>query len=119
MKKSFILIVFLAAFAFAELEDDVPFLLLFDNIGYNFLGSFAHNYGMNYAVGSFATYGMVVSGVDWKWNRVAYNNSGLAIAGIPSGVIGFAAPFAAPLTFYYYGKSQDDKKMQIAGLAVA
>ncbi|MCL2283109.1 MAG: phosphatase PAP2 family protein [Fibromonadales bacterium] len=119
MKKAIIFIIFLAVFVSAEQEEDVPFLLLFDNIGYNFLGSFAHNYGMNYAVGSFATYGMVVSGVDWKWNRVAYNNSGVAIAGIPSGIIGFAAPFAAPVAFYYYGKNQNDKKMQIAGLAVA
>jgi len=96
-------------------EEPVPFSLMFDNIGYNFLGSFAHNYGMNYAVGTFATYGMIVSEVDWKWNRLAYNNRGLAYAGMPSGIIGFLVPVAVPLGYYYYGESRET---QITGLAL-
>ncbi|MDR2579691.1 MAG: phosphatase PAP2 family protein [Fibromonadaceae bacterium] len=99
-------------------EEQVPFSLMFNNIGYNFLGSFTHNYGMNYAVGTFATYGMIVSEVDWKWNRVAYNNRELMYAGMPSGIIGFLVPVAAPLGFYYYGKNHENKELQITGLAL-
>jgi len=112
-----ILFSYFANSVFAQ-EERVPFSLMFDNIGYNFLGSFTHNYGMNYAVGTFATYGMIESGVDWKWNRMAYNNRELTYVGMPSGLIGFLVPVAAPLGFYYYGKSQESKELQITGLAL-
>ncbi len=119
-KEPLLFLIFFSCFTnsvFAQ-EEQVPFSLMFDNIGYNFLGSFAHNYGMNYAVGTFATYGMIVSGVDWKWNRMAYNNKELTYVGMPSGLIGFLVPVAAPLGFYYYGKSQESKELQITGLAL-
>ncbi|MDR0516262.1 MAG: phosphatase PAP2 family protein [Fibromonadaceae bacterium] len=110
----FIVLSYFASGVLAQ-EKQVPFSLIFDNIGYNFLGSFAHNYGMNYAVGSFATYGMIESGVDWKWNRLAHDNRELTYAGMPSGIMGFLVPVAAPLGFYYYGKSHE---LQITGLAL-
>jgi len=129
MKKSISIILSILIFAlqynyaFAEQsasrDTDVPFFsTLFYGIGTNTLHSFTYNYGLNYAIGIVGTYAFVESGADWEWNKMAYNNKAIAYCGIPFGVIGTFAPIAAPLWMYYYGRNHQDKKLQIAGLAV-
>jgi membrane-associated phospholipid phosphatase len=98
--------------------DTIPFSTLFYQFGANTLHSFTYNYGVNYLLSGLGTYYMVHSGLDWKWNRLAYNNVGLAYAGAPFGIIGFAVPVAIPLWMYFYGKSRKNPEYQITGLAL-
>lgn len=105
-----------SSFAQEKVEDKrVPFSLMFDNIGCNLLHNFTHNYGLNYAVGTLATYGMIKSGIDWKWNKYANENDWLRYVGMPSGLVGFALPVAMPLALYF---GSDSKETQITGLAL-
>jgi membrane-associated phospholipid phosphatase len=96
----------------------VPLSKLFYKMGGNALHSVTYNYGANYAVAALGTYGLVKSGIDWKWNRMAYNNAGLAWSGTPFGVLGYIVPVAAPVGLYVYGRKHDDVKLQITGLAL-
>ncbi|MDR0926907.1 MAG: phosphatase PAP2 family protein [Ignavibacteria bacterium] len=117
----FLAFLFCSAYIFGQDTNDyksVQFLKLFHNFGNNTLHSVTHNYGANYALGALGTYALIESGIDWKWNRIAYNNQGLAYAGMPSGLIGFVAPIGVPLYMYFHGENIKDSKMQIAGLAV-
>ena len=117
-KKILLLILIFASLNFAEensRKEDISFFLMFNNIGHNLLYSFAHNYGLNYAVGTFATYGMIESGVDWKWNKYADENNWLHYAGRSAGITGFILPVAAPLALYF---GSDNRETQITGLAL-
>ena len=49
----------------------IPITTIFYGMGGHMVGSFAYNYGLNYIVGTAATYGLVESGVDWRWYRNA------------------------------------------------
>lgn len=75
----------------------VPLSKLFYKMGGNALHSVTYNYGANYAVAALGSYGLVKSGIDWKWNRLAYNNAGLAWSGTPFGVLGYIVPIFAPV----------------------
>ena len=46
-----------------------PITTVFYGIGRDMVGSFTYNYGLNYIIGTIATYGIVESGVDWRWYR--------------------------------------------------
>ncbi|MDR0414181.1 MAG: phosphatase PAP2 family protein [Prevotellaceae bacterium] len=98
--------------------DKVPFLTVFNKLGANTLNSFTYNYGLNYAVTPLITCGMVKSGIDWRWNRLGYNNKWVAYSGTPFGAIGFAVPVAVPLWLYVRGRKQGDIRLQATGLAI-
>jgi membrane-associated phospholipid phosphatase len=95
-----------------------PFSLLFYNFGWNTLHSFTFNYGQNFTISSLGTYTMIKTGIDWKWNRLAYNNQALAYIGMPSGLIGALLPIGIPLGFYLYGRRVENYDYQVAGLAM-
>ncbi len=42
----------------------IPITTIFYGMGRHMVGSFTYNYGLNYIVGTAATYGLVESGVD-------------------------------------------------------
>jgi membrane-associated phospholipid phosphatase len=96
----------------------VPLSLMFHEIGWNTLHSLTHNYGLNYAVAALGTYGLIESGIDWKWNRMTYNNKALVYSGYPAMAIGIAVPFLAPITIYAAGINRGDTKLQTLGLAL-
>lgn len=82
------------------------------------LGSFAYNYGLNYVVAGVASYGLVESGVDWRWYRNAIDHPWISRAGRISVVTGPLVSLALPLGLYFYGRSERDVNMQITGLAL-
>jgi membrane-associated phospholipid phosphatase len=96
----------------------VPFSLVFYKFGWNALHSFTFNYGQNFIISGLGTYAMIKTGVDWEWNRLAYNNQALAYAGMPAGIIGALLPIGLPLGFYLYGRRAENYDYQIAGLAL-
>ncbi|MDR3049863.1 MAG: phosphatase PAP2 family protein [Elusimicrobiota bacterium] len=100
-------------------DDIVPLSMVFYQFGHNTLGSFTYNYGLNYAVAAIGTYGFIESGIDWQWNRLAYNNRGLEYAGYPSGAIGMLVPLTVPIYIYVSGRNKKDTRLQTLGLAVA
>jgi membrane-associated phospholipid phosphatase len=101
-----------------DTKSKIPLSKLFYKMGGNALHSVTYNYGANYAVAALGTYGLVKSGIDWKWNRMAYNNEWLAWSGTPFGALGYVIPVAAPVGLYVYGRKHDDVKLQITGLAL-
>ena len=95
----------------------VPLSGLFYNIGNNFVGSFIDNNGANHAVAAAATFGMVRSGLDWRWNIYA-NDKGISNVGFVSVAAGGLVPIAAPLGLYLYGKTVDNRRLQLTGMAL-
>jgi membrane-associated phospholipid phosphatase len=97
----------------------VPVSEMFHNIGQNVLNSFACNYGMNFVGAGLGTWLFIETGLDWKWRNVAYNNAWLPDLGIPGLYIGYIVPGLTPIVVYAAGRIIKDKKLQIAGLALA
>jgi membrane-associated phospholipid phosphatase len=95
-----------------------PFSLIFYKFGWNTLHSFTFNYGQNFIISGLGTYTMIKTGIDWEWNRLAYNNQALAYAGMPAGIIGALLPIGLPLGLYLYGRRVENYDYQVAGLAV-
>jgi membrane-associated phospholipid phosphatase len=95
-----------------------PFSLLFYKFGWNTLHSFTFNYGQNFIISGLGTYAMIKTGIDWEWNRLAYNNQALAYAGMPAGIIGALLPIGLPLGLYLYGRRAENYGYQVAGLAM-
>jgi membrane-associated phospholipid phosphatase len=98
--------------------DFIPLSAVFSGFGRNALDSIRYNYGLNFIGAALGTWGFIESGADWKWNRFAYNNSGLACAGYPALYAGAVVPAAAPILFYMIGRNTENKKLQLAGLAM-
>lgn len=96
----------------------VPFSKLFYNIDRHLVGSFTHNHGMNHIFGAVGSYGMVASGLDWNIYQFSKDNIGVSYTGFVSVIIGGLAPVAVPLGMYFYGKSEDNEKLQITSLAL-
>ena len=96
----------------------IPFSTVFHKIGSGLLSPFTYNYGANAAIACLGTYGLVESGADWKWNRLAYNNNIIANAGMPSVALGGLIPITIPLSLYIYGRHKKNNKIQITGLAL-
>ena len=129
MKKS-ILIFFLTIFICTNLygqtddvehtvsDNSVPLNLVFHNIGWNFLNSFTYNYGANFICAGLGTWAFMETGADLRWRNIAYNNSTLANSGLSAVYIGVIVPAVTPITLYLIGKNNQDKKMQIAALAL-
>lgn len=97
----------------------VSFLEVFDGIFLNAGKAFIFNYGVNSALMAGGTYGMVETGVDWKWRQFAYNHDAVSYAGAPAVFSGSLVPIALPLTLYGVGRGYEDTKMQTAGVALA
>jgi hypothetical protein len=96
----------------------LPMYMIFHDIGWNFLHSVAYNYGANFIGAGLSTWGLIESGIDWQWNRLAYNNRALAYSGMPTVYMGYFVPGLAPLAFYIAGALIKDKRAQITGLAL-
>ena len=91
---------------------------MFQNIGWNFLKSFTYNYGLNFIVAGAGSWGMIESGVDWKWRNTMFENPWTLNFGRPVMVIGVVVPVITPLVFYVSGKYFSDERMSIASSAL-
>jgi membrane-associated phospholipid phosphatase len=60
----------------------------------------------------------VKSGLDMKWEKMSSNNKWVANSGMSAAVLGGLVPLALPLGSYFYGRSNGDKDLQVAGLAM-
>jgi membrane-associated phospholipid phosphatase len=121
---SMILICFMYAYAFGQEQTDnnksgiVPLSMIFHNIGWNVVNSITYNYGLNFIGAGLGTWAFVESGLDWKWNRLAYNNDWMPAAGGSANYIGYAVPALTPVAFYLTGLFTKDEKLQITGMAL-
>ncbi|MCL1815643.1 MAG: phosphatase PAP2 family protein [Treponema sp.] len=97
----------------------VPLSMVFHNIGWNALHSITCNYGLNFIGAGFCTLAFIETGLDWKWNRLAYNNEWMPKVGGNANYIGYAVPVLTPVVLYLTGISKKDEKLQITGLALA
>jgi len=95
-----------------------PVSAAFHDIGRNALHSITYNYGLNFIGAGLATWGLIESGIDWKWNRLAYNNRWMPAVGEYANNIGYAVPVLAPVTLYLTGISTKNENLQITGLAL-
>ena len=115
---------FLCLFSFhlnaetAESQKVSP-LLVFHNFGWNMLHMVSYNYGLNFIGSGLATWGLIETGLDWKWRNTVYNNTWLANMGLPLSYAGYPVPVIVPISLYLAGNYRSDRKMQIAGLATA
>jgi membrane-associated phospholipid phosphatase len=96
----------------------VPLKFLFHNIGWNILHSITYNYGLNFIGAGLGTWVAIASGLDWQWNRLAYNNKWMPMIGEYANYIGYGVPFLTPVAFYLTGFFIKNKKLQITGLAL-
>ena len=96
----------------------VPVTDVFYKVGGHLVGSLTVNYGLNYLLAGAATYGIVKSGVDWRWYRNAQDHKWISNAGFVSVGIGPLASVAVPVGLYLYGRSKEDVRLQYTGLAL-
>jgi membrane-associated phospholipid phosphatase len=110
----------IGSFADENIRDTtlIPVTTVFYGLGRHMVGSFTYNYGLNYIVGTAATYGLVESGVDWRWYRNAKDHPWISNTGRISVTTGPIVSVAVPLGLYLYGRSERDIDMQITGLAL-
>ncbi len=99
-------------------SSSVPLTFVFHGAAANALSSITYNYGLNYIIGAAATYGIVKSGFDWKWHTNAEEHKWISNAGFISVAAQPVASLAVPLGLYIFGRFNDNRKLQIAGLAV-
>jgi membrane-associated phospholipid phosphatase len=76
------------------------------------------NYGANHVVAAAASYGIIKSGIDWKWYTFAQKNPGVSNTGFVSVAVGGMAPAIVPLGLYAYGRLDQKLKLQITALAL-
>ena len=96
----------------------VPLSAVFHNIGWNALHSITYNYGANFIGAGLGTLVFIETGLDWKWNRLAYNNERMPKTGSYANYIGYAVPVLTPLALYFTGRGIKDEKLQITALAL-
>ena len=96
----------------------VSFSTLFYDLDEHFVGSFTHNYGINHILGASGTYGIVRSGIDWKFYTYARDNRAIPYVGFSSVIIGGLVPVGIPVWLYFRGKSQNDNELQITAMAL-
>jgi len=115
---------FLSAYAFGQEQINetenriVPLVMVFHNIGWNILHSITYNYGLNFIGAGFGTWVFIESGLDWKWNRLAYNNEWMPKIGGNANYIGYGVPILTPVALYLTGFFTKNEKLQITGLAL-
>jgi membrane-associated phospholipid phosphatase len=127
MKKFIIYSVLLSVFCFniyAEKEEvenntiPLPLTLVFYDIGWNLLSAVTYNHGINFIGAGLETWALIETGIDWKWRNITYNNTGLSNYGRPGLYIGFIIPALTPIITYITGRSINNEKLQITGLAL-
>ena len=96
----------------------VPVSMVFYNIGWNTLHSITYNYGLNFIGAGLGTWVFIETGLDWKWNRLAYNNDWIPKIGGVVNYIGYAVPVLTPIALYLTGITSKDRKIQITSLAL-
>ncbi len=96
----------------------IPFNTIFYHIDKHTVGSFTKNYGLNYLLAAGLTYGIIKSGLDWKWYQTATENKWIGNTGFLSVSVGGLVPFAGPLAFYFYGRAKKKSDLQVTGLAL-
>jgi len=96
----------------------VPLSKVFHNIGWNTLHSITYNYGANFIGAGLETLIFIKTGLDWKWNRLAYNNAWMPKTGKYTSYIGGAVPVLTPVVLYVTGRVVKDEKLQVTGLAL-
>jgi hypothetical protein len=116
-------ILFLTIFSFAcvnlySQEAPLPLSTIFHDIGGNTLHSFTYNYGLNFIGAVAGTWVFIETGIDWQWNRFAYNNFVCANAGLPTLYIGYVIPALTPLSLYLTGRFTQNVKLQITSMAL-
>jgi membrane-associated phospholipid phosphatase len=94
------------------------FTKIFYNMPKNLCRSIARSYGAYFIISVLATYIMIITGIDWAFNRFTYNNPVLTYVGIPSIFIGAVTPILVPLGMYITGLRKKDPRMQLGGLAI-
>ena len=125
MKKIVLLIMILFilyTYAFGQEQDNkneiVPLSMIFHNIGWNALHSITYNYGLNFIGAGLGTWIFIETGLDWGWNRLAYNNEWMPKIGGTANYVGYAVPVVTPIAFYLTGIVNKDDRLQITGLAL-
>ena len=108
------------SFANENIKDStlIPITTVFYGMDRNFIGSLSYNYGLNYLLAGAGTYGIVKSGIDWSWYRNAQDHKWISQLGFVSVGVGPLASVAVPVGLYLYGRSNEDYKLQLTGLAV-
>jgi len=96
----------------------VPLKMVFNNIGWNTLHTLTHNYGINFVGAGLGTWMFIETGLDWEWNRIAYNHVWMPKVGEFGNIIGYVVPVLTPIVLYSTGFSVKDEKLQLAGLAL-
>jgi len=96
----------------------VPLSMIFHNFGWNTLHTITYNYGINFIGAGLGTWAFIESGLDWEWNRLAYNNEWMPKTGGIANYVGYAVPVLAPITFYLTGLFAKDEKLQLTGMAL-
>jgi membrane-associated phospholipid phosphatase len=127
MKKCVLCLVFLGLFCinlYAETKQsadsaDPRAALVFHNMGQNLLGVFSYNYGANFVGAGLGTWAFIGTGIDWKWRNIAYDHAWLSNCGRPGLHLGYIVPGLTPIVLYVAGRLAEDKKLLIAGLALA
>ena len=91
---------------------------LFHNFGNNILHSFINSYGLYHVTAIVSSYGLVESGVDWKYYKIMRDNKYIGYAGFPAVIAGGLAPIAVPLYLYFKGKSDDNEELIYTSFAL-
>ena len=121
MKKYILCLIILCLFQlhlFAETSDKKNTPHIFHNIGWNALNSLTYNYGLNFIGAGVGTWGMIETGVDWKWRNTVYDNTWLPNIGPPVMVTGGLVPAITPIAFYFSGKYFENEKLIITASAL-
>ena len=123
MKKKFLCITMLCIFMlhlYAESTETEksPSPHVFHNIGWNLLHSFTYNYGLNFVGAGVGTWGMIATGLDWKWRNTVYDNTWIANMGGPVMAVGGIVPLITPLAFLIPGKIMKNEKLVITASAL-
>ena len=95
----------------------VSFWIILRHLDSNLAGSFTLDEGAYHLAAIPATYLIIRSGADWKWNTYT-NDRGIANRGFISAEMGTFVPVVVPLSVYLYGRSQDDARLQVTALAL-
>lgn len=96
----------------------VSFSRLFHNMGDNSLGSIKYDYGLNYAAAGLVSYGIVETGLDWKWYRLSLDHKWIGNTGFAAVAAGGLVPMTVPLGLYIYGRMHGNVNLQVTGLAL-
>jgi membrane-associated phospholipid phosphatase len=96
----------------------IPITDVFYHMDKHSIGSLTYNYGLNYLLADAGTYGIVKSGIDWSWYRNAQDHKWISRLGFVSVGVGPLASLAVPIGLYLYGRSNEDDKLQLTGLAM-